>query len=76
MSEWKTYKLSEIAEVFTGFPFKGEKYDMNNGIRVLRGENVSLGYLRWDSIKHWNEEFSEAEKYALNVGDIVIGMDG
>lgn len=75
-SEWKTYKLGEIADVFTGFPFKGEKYHDSEGTRVLRGENVTIGCLRWDTIKHWNEDFSEFEKYSLQEKDIVIGMDG
>lgn len=76
MSEWKTYKLVEVSDILTGFPFKGEKYDPLKGIKVLRGENVSLGYLRWDTLKHWNDEFNQVEKYSLKSGDIVIGMDG
>ena len=75
MSEWKEYKLSEIAEVTTGFPFKGNKYS-NIGIRVVRGENVTIGDLRWDTIKCWNEDFDQLDKYTLRSGDIVIGMDG
>jgi type I restriction enzyme S subunit len=75
MSDWKEYKLSDIAEVTTGFPFKGNKYS-NNGIRVVRGENVTIGDLRWDTIKCWNEDFDQLDKYTLRNGDIVIGMDG
>jgi type I restriction enzyme S subunit len=74
-SELKKYNLSDAAEVITGFPFKGEKYS-SNGIRVVRGENVTIGNLRWDTIKCWNEPFNEIEKYSLREGDIVIGMDG
>ena len=69
------YKISDAAEVITGFPFRGDKYS-SNGIRVVRGENVTIGNLRWDSIKCWNEPFKEIEKYSLMDGDIVIGMDG
>ena len=76
MSNWKTHRLDEVAEVFTGFPFKGEKYHDSEGTRVVRGENVTIGNLRWDTVKYWNEEFDEFEKYALDEGDIVIGMDG
>ena len=75
MSEWKEYKLSEIAEITTGFPFKGNKYS-SKGIRVVRGENVTIGDLRWDTIKCWNEHFDQFDKYSLKSGDIVIGMDG
>jgi type I restriction enzyme S subunit len=45
-------------------------------LQVVRGENVSLGELRWDTIKCWNQPFSQLEKYSLCDGDIVIGMDG
>ena len=72
----KQYKLEEVAEVFTGFPFKGDKYHDSEGTKVVRGENVTIGNLRWDTVKYWNEEFDEFEKYALDEGDIVIGMDG
>lgn len=74
-NEYNKYKISDAAEVITGFPFKGEKYS-SKGIRVVRGENVTIGNLRWDSIKCWNEPFKEIEKYSLTEGDIVIGMDG
>ncbi len=72
----KSHKLEEVAEVFTGFPFKGDKYHSSEGTKVVRGENVTIGNLRWDTVKYWNEEFDEFEKYTLDEGDIVIGMDG
>jgi type I restriction enzyme S subunit len=72
---YKIVPLSEIAIVTTGFPFKGDLYS-DLGIRVVRGENVTVGSLRWDSIKCWNEKFEQAEKYSLRANDIVIGMDG
>jgi type I restriction enzyme S subunit len=71
----KTKKLVHFASIFTGFPFKGEKYK-NAGIRVVRGENVTEGALRWDMIKCWNEVFEQIETYSLISDDIVIGMDG
>jgi type I restriction enzyme S subunit len=75
MTSLKKVKLGDIAEITTGFPFKGSGYS-NLGIRVVRGENVSLGQLRWDTIKCWNHPFSQVEKYSLNENDVVIGMDG
>lgn len=77
MTEWKTYKLSEIATLSTGFPFAGEKYT-KEGIRVVRGDNVTIGALRWDydKLKCWNEPFARADEFSLMSGDIVVGMDG
>jgi type I restriction enzyme S subunit len=75
MSKLIKVKLNDVAKVSTGFPFKGNGY-CDEGIRVVRGENVSLGELRWDNIKCWNQPFDQFEKYSLCDGDIVIGMDG
>ena len=77
MKEWKTYKLYEVASLTTGFPFAGEKY-AKEGTRVVRGDNVTIGALRWDSekLKCWNEPFERFNEFSLKEGDIVIGMDG
>ena len=77
MEEFKSYKLSEVANLSTGFPFDGSKYS-KSGIRVVRGDNVTIGSLRWDSdkLKCWSEPFSRTAEYSLQDGDIVIGMDG
>jgi len=74
-SDFKKYNINDSCDLLTGFPFKGEKYS-STGIRVVRGENVTIGDLRWDTIKCWNEPFVEKEKYFLREGDIIIGMDG
>src|SRR5579862_9453710 len=76
MSEWKEYTLGYAVELITGFPFKGEKYEMKGNLKVVRGENVTLGTLRWDSEKYWNHTIEGLEKYFLRIGDVVIGMDG
>ncbi len=77
MIEMKKYKLGEIAEITTGFPFDGNLYSQN-GIRVVRGENIGDGILKWDERidKRWNEAFSKADIYSLQDGDIVLQMDG
>ncbi len=71
----KTIKLKKIANVITGFPFKGNQYS-NVGIRTVRGENVTEGKLRWDAVKCWNQKFDNQQEYLLKVDDVVIGMDG
>lgn len=76
MSEWKEYKLEDVADLITGFPFPGENYEMLGKLKVVRGENVTTGNLRWDSEKYWNHSLENLEKYFLNEDDIVIGMDG
>ena len=71
----KLCKLRDVSNLFSGFPFDGHLYG-NEGIRVVRGDNVTIGSLRWDIDKRWNYSFKEAESYELREGDIVIGMDG
>ena len=71
----KTITLGKISNISTGFSFKGELYS-NSGIRVVRGENVTVGGLRWDNTKCWNIDSEHLEKYILKKDDIVIGMDG
>ena len=75
--EWKEVRLGDVCEIITGFPFPGKKYS-KEGIRVVRGDNVTIGNLRWDSEKdkRWNELFDKTEYYSLQANDIVIGMDG
>ena len=43
--DWEVKRISEVCDVLTGFPFKGKDYS-DKGIKVLRGENVSLGFIR------------------------------
>jgi len=74
---WKLGTLEDIANQLMGFAFKGEEYDSINGISVLRGENVSERFLRWDNHKRWNNEIiPRMRKCYLKENDIVIGMDG
>ncbi len=77
-SEWVKTSLGKVAEVFTGFPFKGSAYlPSGTGIRVVRGDNVTEHMLRWgEKEKCWPSFTPELEAYRLKVGDIVVGMDG
>lgn len=70
-------KLSEIADISTGFPFDGNKY-VSEGIRVVRGENIGAELLHWEERvdKRWNEDFPHSDQYILYDNDIVMQMDG
>jgi type I restriction enzyme S subunit len=74
--EWKLKSIGETCDLVTGFPFKSVLYDEAVGIKVLRGENVSVGFLRWDTEKRWKHSTKGLEKYFLQKNDVVIGMDG
>ena len=76
MSEWQAGALRQACEISTGFAFKGDKYESSGNLKVVRGENVTVGSLRWDSEKHWNHSTVGLDEYFIEANDIVIGMDG
>lgn len=74
---WKYGDLGCLSNQFSGFSFKGEEYSFEEGITVVRGENVTEKRLRWDTHKKWNNELDlRMKKCFLEEDDIVIGMDG
>ncbi|MCM3146575.1 hypothetical protein M3630_30545, partial [Brevibacillus sp. MER 51] len=68
---WKEVKLGDCSNIITGFPFKSDEYEFNGKLRVVRGENVTIGNLRWDSEKYWNNNTDLLERYFLKEDDIV-----
>ena len=52
MSERVT--LGNHVELMTGFPFKSANYTQNGlDVRLVRGDNVVQGALRWDNAARW-----------------------
>jgi type I restriction enzyme S subunit len=77
LKNWKIYKLKDIANLSTGFAFKSKDYELSGNIKVIRGKNITEGYLRWnDDSRYWNHSTEKLEKYVVKLDDIVIGMDG
>ncbi|MCZ2157474.1 MAG: restriction endonuclease subunit S, partial [Bryobacterales bacterium] len=76
-ARWKVTTLGEHSDVQTGFPFKSHRYtDAPNGIRLLRGDNIAQGSLRWEGARQWpNEERPHYAKYELRRDDVVLAMD-
>jgi type I restriction enzyme S subunit len=75
--EWVETMLGAEADLLTGFPFKSEGYtDSQDSIRLVRGDNIVQGSLRWDGVKKWPlSESAEHEVYQLREGDVVLAMD-
>ena len=67
---------SEIS-LTTGFAFKSSGYTTSDqSIRLLRGDNIIQGSLRWDGVKKWpKSEADNFHKYQLQEGDVVLAMD-
>ena len=72
------YKLSDICDIKVGFPFKSELFNENgDGIRLVRGMNVSCTGFRWgNQTRWWNYYTKDLEKYLLKEEDVLIAMDG
>ena len=77
MNKRRTVILGDEIDFLTGFPFESKKYsDDFNDIKLLRGDNIVQGTLRWDDVKRWPlAEKSSYQSFELQVDDVVLAMD-
>ena len=77
VAEWTTAELGSVTDLLTGFPFKSNQYvDDPNAIRLLRGDNIAQGVLRWNGEKRWpHDAVEDSSPYWLEEGDVVLAMD-
>ncbi|MGX9277817.1 restriction endonuclease subunit S [Pantoea ananatis] len=77
MTDCKKTTLGQVAQVFTGFPFKSNDYSEGpHDIKLLRGDNIAQGTLRWDDAKKWpKNEYEKYAQYQLKEDDVVLAMD-
>lgn len=72
---WLVASVSQLAILDVGFAFKSAEF-ANQGIRLLRGENLEPGALRWTDVKYWPEsELSGLEHLLIDEGEIILAMD-
>jgi len=76
-TRYKKVKIGDLAESLTGFPFDSSTF-CNSGIRLMRCGNIGLGKTSWEpkSTAFFSNYEDKLKSYALQEGDIVIGMDG
>ncbi|MDH0350403.1 restriction endonuclease subunit S [Aeromonas caviae] len=76
-SEWPLIPLRDFVDLLAGFAFKSTGYsDGQDDVRLLRGDNIAPGRVRWDGVKRWSRENAIGlERYALEPGDVVLAMD-
>lgn len=77
MSNWSRVRLGDVTNLVTGFPFKSSQYvDDEKAFRLLRGDNIGQGALRWDGVKRWPpDDVENVSEYLLAEGDVVLAMD-
>lgn len=75
---WQKHKVGDLCDLLTGNPFPGDKILKRGKNLLMRGINITEGIIRHsDEIdRYYNEDTIGLEKYRLQVGDLVSGMDG
>jgi type I restriction enzyme S subunit len=72
---WISAAVGEVCSIAVGFAFKSEAFT-GSGIRLLRGENIEPGSLRWKDTRYWAEDKLEGFRNLLvEQGDIILAMD-
>ena len=74
---WVETMLGSEVDLLAGFAFKSVQYtDSADSVRLLRGDNIVQGSLRWDDVKNWlKSDTSGYSRYQLCEGDVVLAMD-
>jgi len=74
---WKATTLGAEIDLLAGFAFKSAQYTNDgDGIRLLRGDNIIQGRLRWDDVKKWPaNDTQDYARYQLAECDVVLAMD-
>jgi len=69
--------IEASADILLGYPFKSANYVQGgSGVRLLRGDNVGQGVLRWDGAKCWPSDAIDAfQQFSLVQDDIILAMD-
>ncbi|MGD9570930.1 MAG: restriction endonuclease subunit S [Thermoleophilia bacterium] len=74
---WRRARLGDHVELVAGFAFRSSEFSTSEvDVRLLRGDNVGQGHLRWAGVKRWPVERSpEVQRYRLEIDDVVLAMD-
>ncbi|MFM5179154.1 restriction endonuclease subunit S [Aeromonas veronii] len=74
---WVETTIGNQVDFLAGFAFKSTQYtESKDGIRLIRGDNIVQGQLRWDGVKYLAR--TSAENYSqfyFEENDIVLAMD-
>jgi type I restriction enzyme S subunit len=70
-------RLSRVVDLLAGYSFKSDEFLHEPGsVRLLRGINIDAGNTRWDETVWASTATAMATaSFALQAGDIVMGMD-
>ncbi|MFD3396180.1 restriction endonuclease subunit S [Alteromonas macleodii] len=67
--------LSSFVKIDVGHAFKSKEFS-EEGVPLLRGQNIEPGALKWNETKYFPEaKLVEHSKLFINEGDIILAMD-
>ena len=74
---WSRVGLGAVIDLLTGYPFKSAQYtNARTEPRLLRGDNIAQGTLRWSGAKRWEATSVAIDaRYWLQEGDVVLARD-
>jgi type I restriction enzyme S subunit len=70
-------KLGFFVDLLPGFAFPSDEFSRDSDdVPLLRGVNVAPSALRWDDTVYWRRDIDPSlERFKLQAGDVVFGMD-
>lgn len=72
---WCWATVEQVCFLDVGFAFKSNEFE-DRGVKLLRGDNIQPGILRWDDTRFWPEKKIAPYKHLLiDEGDIILAMD-
>jgi restriction endonuclease S subunit len=77
--EWQLLPLGCKVHSISGYPFSGSDISEDDaGVPLLRGINITEGYIRHnpDIDRYFRGNIESLDKFKIQTGDLVIGMDG
>jgi type I restriction enzyme, S subunit len=73
---WKTYRLSEFAEVQNGYAFKSDEF-VKKGIPVIKIKNLVSPKVSFEDVQYFNGKTNDKlTPFVINKNDILISMTG
>jgi len=79
-AHWKSPRAQDCADLKVGYAFSSDSFlhgESDVGVKLLRGDNVTTGALRWgERTRRWSEVTPGISHLLLQENDVVIGMDG
>jgi len=70
-NKWPMVELGEVCEILNGYAFKSNLFnDQKSGTPIIRIRDINSGFTE----TYYNGEYDE--KYIVDDGDLLIGMDG